>query len=147
MTPSCSGWRLRAEATARALQQLPEVAIQRDAVAIAAHGETRAEAAYDSVLRIDSRVRSRTDPINTLFVGAPEGALAPRTNSLTGSVAWSRLFESGATITGTASTSLERTNGRFFLLTPAYFSGVGVELRQPLMAGRRVDPQRRGRKV
>ena len=136
-----------AEATARALQQLPEVAIQRDAVAIAAQGETRAEAAYDSVLRIDSRVRSRTDPINTLFVGAPEGALAPRTNSLTGSVAWSRLFESGATITGTASTSLERTNGRFFLLTPAYFTGVGVELRQPLMAGRRLDPQRRALKV
>jgi outer membrane protein len=135
------------DATARALQQLPEVAIQRDAVAIASQGETRAEAAYDSVLRIDSRVRSRTDPINTLFVGAPEGALAPRTNSLAGSVAWSRLFESGATITGTASTSLERTNGRFFLLTPAYLTGVGVELRQPLLAGRRLDPQRRALKV
>ena len=96
-----------ADATARALERLPEVAIQRDAITIAAQGETRAEAAYDSVLRIDSRVRTRTDPINTLFVGAPEGALAPRTNSVQGSVAWSRLFESGATVTGTASTSLE----------------------------------------
>ena len=136
-----------ADATARAIERLPEVAIQRDAITIAAQGETRAEAAYDSVLRIDSRVRTRTDPTNTLFVGAPEGALAPRTNSLQGSVAWSRLFESGATVTGTASTSLEKTNGLFFLLTPAYFTAVGVELRQPLMAGRRIDPQRRALKV
>jgi outer membrane protein TolC len=136
-----------ADATARALERLPEVAIQRDAIAIAAQGETRAEAAYDSVLRIDGRVRTRTDPINTLFVGAPEGALAPRTNIVQGSVAWSRLFESGATLTGSASTSLEATNGRFFLLTPAYFTAVGVEVRQPLLAGRRLDPHRRALKV
>jgi outer membrane protein TolC len=136
-----------ADATARALERLPEVAIQRDAIAIAAQGETRAEAAYDSVLRIDSRVRTRTDPNNFILVGAPEGALAPRTNSVQGSVGWSRLFESGATVTATASTSLETTNGLFFLLTPAYFTTVGVEVRQPLLAGRRMDPQRRALKV
>jgi outer membrane protein len=136
-----------ADATARALERLPEVAIQRDAIAIAAAGETRAEAAYDSIFRIDSRVRSRTDPVNTLFVGAPEGALAPRTNSVQGSIAWSRLFESGATVTGSASTSVEHTNGLFFLLAPAYFTQVGVEVRQPLLAGRRIDPQRRALKV
>ena len=136
-----------ADATARALERLPEVAIQRDAIAIAAAGETRAEAAYDSVLRIDSRVRTRTDPNNFIFVGAPEGALAPRTNSVQGSVAWSRLFESGATVTGTASTSLEHTNGLLFLLAPAYFTQVGVEVRQPLLGGRRMDPQRRALKV
>lgn len=136
-----------AEATARALERLPEVAIQRDAIAIAAQGESRAAAAYDSVLRIDSRVRSRTDPNNFIFVGAPEGALAPRTNSVQGSIAWSRLFESGATVTGTASTSLERTNGLLFLLSPAYFTQAGVEVRQPLLAGRRIDPQRRALKV
>lgn len=90
-----------ADATARALERLPEVAIQREAVAIAALGETRALAAYDPVLHVDSRVRTRTDPVNSLFVGAPDGALAPRSNSLIGSVGWSRLFASGATVTGT----------------------------------------------
>jgi outer membrane protein TolC len=136
-----------ADATARALERLPELAIQRDAVTLAAQGEIRAESAYDPFLRIDGRVRTRTEPLNTLFVGAPPGALGPRTNSLAGSVAWSRLFESGATVTGSASTSLEHSNSLFVLLTPAYLTSVGVEVRQPLLAGRRIDPQRRAVKV
>ena len=136
-----------ADATARALERLPEVAIQRDAITIAAQGEMRAQAAYDPVLRLDSRLRSRTDPLNTLFVGAPEGALAPRVNSLVGSASWTRLFESGATVTGSASTSLEDSTSRFALLTPAYLTSVGIEVRQPLLAGRRFDVQRRALKV
>lgn len=136
-----------ADATARALERLPELAIQRDAVTIAAQGEIRADAAYDASLRIDGRARTRTEPLNNLFVGAPQGALGPRTNSVMGSIAWSRLFESGATVTGTASTSFEDTNSLFALLTPAYFTSVGVEVRQPLLAGRRLDPQRRALKV
>lgn len=136
-----------ADATARALDHLPELAIQRDAITLAAQGEVRAASAYDSTLRIDGRVRSHTDPLNTLFVGAPAGALGPRTNSVQGSIAWSRLFESGATLTGSASTSLERSNSLFALLTPAYLTSIGVEVRQPLMAGRRVDAQRRALKV
>jgi outer membrane protein TolC len=136
-----------ADATARALERLPELAIQRDAVTVAAQGEIRAESAYDPFLRIDGRARTRTEPLNTLFVGAPPGALGPRTNSLAGSVAWSRLFESGATVTGSAAASLEHSNSLFALLTPAYLTSVGVELRQPLLAGRRLDPQRRALKV
>ena len=136
-----------ADATARALENLPELAIQRDAITVAAQGEVRADAAYDSFLRIDSRLRTRTEPLNSLFVGAPEGALGPRTNSLFASVAWSRLFESGATLTGSASTSLERSNSLFALLAPAYFTSVGVEVRQPLLAGRQIDPQRRALRV
>lgn len=136
-----------AEATTRALEQLPELAIQRDAVTVAAQGEIRADAAYDSSLRIDGRVRTRTEPLNTLFVGAPPGALGPRTNSVFGSIAWSRLFESGATVTGSASTSLERSNSLFALLAPAYVTSAGIEVRQPLLAGRRMDAQRHALKV
>ncbi len=136
-----------ADATARALEQLPEVAIQRDAVSIATQGEVRAAAAYDPVLRVDGRVRTHTDPLNTLFVGAPAGALGPRTTGLAGSVAWSRLFESGATVTASGSSSFEDTNSRFALLAPAWFTSVGLEIRQPLLAGRRIDPQRRALKV
>ena len=136
-----------ADATAQALQRLPELAIQRDAVALAGESEVRAAAAYDPVVRIDTRLRTRTDPINTLFVGAPPGALAPRNTGLSGSASWSRLFSSGATVTASASTAAEQTSSRFALLTPAYFTTLGVEIRQPLLAGRRLDPQRRALKV
>lgn len=136
-----------AEATARALERLPELAIQRDAVTAAAQGQLRAAAAYDPLLRIDGRARTRTEPLNTLFVGAPPGALGPRTDGLAGSVAWSRLFESGGTVIGSAAMSLEHSNSLFALLAPAYLTSVGVEFRQPLLAGRRLDPQRRALKV
>jgi outer membrane protein TolC len=136
-----------ADATARALEHLPEIAIQRDVIALATEGETRAEAAYDPVVRLDGRLRTRTDPLNTLFVGAPPGALAPRTNSLQGSASWSRLFQSGAVVTAGASTSFESLTSRFALLTPAYLTSVGVEVRQPLLAGRHMDAQRRALKV
>lgn len=136
-----------ADATSRALARLPEVALQQEAVALATEGESRAMAAYDPVLRIDTRVRTRTDPLNTLFVGAPDGALAPRVNSVSGSVAWTRLFRNGGTLTGTASTSLEDSNSRFVLFTPAYLTSVGVEWRQPLLAGRALDAARRAVRV
>jgi outer membrane protein len=136
-----------ADATAQALQRLPEVAIQRDAVALTAESEVRAAAAYDPVVRLDARLRTRTDPLNTLFVGAPPDALAPRNTSVAGSASWSQLFTSGATVTASASSSAEQTNSRFALLTPAYFTTLGVEIRQPLLAGRRLDAQRRALRV
>ncbi len=136
-----------ADATARALERLPEIAIQRDAVTIAAQAQARADAAYDPVVRIDGRVRTRTDALNTLFVGAPPGALGPRTNGVAGSVSWSRLFESGATVTAGGTLAFEHTNNRFAFLSPSYPTSVGIEVRQPLLAGRRVDAQRRALKV
>ena len=107
-----------ADATARALERLPELSIQRDAVTIAEQGEVRAESAYDPVLRLDSRLRTRTEPLNSLFVGAPPGALGPRTNAVLSSVAWTRLFGSGATVTASGSASFENTNNRFAFLSP-----------------------------
>lgn len=136
-----------AEATSRALARLPEIALQRDAVALAEQGVRRAEAAFDPLLRIDARTRTRTDPVNTLFIGAPEGALGARANSVLGSVNWSRLFRSGASVSATASSTIEHSNSLFALLAPAYFTTVGVEVRQPLGAGRRVDAQRRALQV
>lgn len=136
-----------ADATARALENLPDVALQREAITLASLGESRAQAAYDPMLRLDSRARTRTDPLNTLFVGAPEGALAPRVNNLSTSLAWTRLFANGATVTGSTFTALETSNSRFVLFTPAYLTSLGVEWRQPLRAGRSIDAARRALRV
>ncbi len=136
-----------ADATARALERLPAVAIQRDAIEIAAQREVRAAAAYDPVLRFEGRARTHTDPLNTLFVGAPPGALGPRTTGVQTSVAWSRLFQGGGTLAVTGSLARDTTNGRFALLSPAWLTSAGLEFRQPLRAGRRIDAQRHAVKV
>src|SRR5690606_13187827 len=67
------------EARTRALTQVPAIAIEWIGVARAEAAVSAAGAAWDPVLRIDGRVRSHTDPLNTLFSGAPDGALGPRT--------------------------------------------------------------------
>ena len=136
-----------ADATAQALAHLPDVALQREVITLATQTLVRAEAAYDPTLRLDTRARTRTDPLNTLFVGAPEGALAPRVNHASASVAWTRLLAGGGTITGAASTAVEASNSRFVLFTPAYLTSIGVEWRQPLLAGRTLDATRRALRV
>jgi outer membrane protein TolC len=130
------------EATARAVAHLPDVAIHRGAVRLARAAESQAAAAFDPVVRLESRARARTDPLNTLFSGAPEGALAPRITSLGGTASWSRLFTGGATVTGVTSATTERTNNLFALLTPASLTSAAVELRQPLVQGRQIDAAR-----
>lgn len=130
------------EARARAVAQVPDILVQREAIRLAVEAERRAAAAFDPVVRLESRVRSRTDPLNTLFSGAPDGALGPRTTGLLASATWSKLFMSGATVTGHASTSTDRTNSLFALLTPAHQAAVGIEVRQPLVQGRRLDAPR-----
>lgn len=131
-----------ADAAVWAVARVPEVVVQRDGVQASEVAEDRAQAAFDPVVRLDGRVRSRTDPLNTLFLGAPDGALAPRVTSVGGSASWSKLFDTGATVTGTTSVTTERTNGLFALLTPAFLTSVGVEVRQPLLQGRRIDAAR-----
>lgn len=130
------------EARARAVAQVPEVVVQRAAIRLAHEAERRAEAAFDPVVRVESRVRSHTDPMNSLFSGAPEGALGPRTTGLLTSASWSKLFTSGATATGHAAVAADRTNSYFALLSPAYQATAGLEVRQPLVQGRRVDAPR-----
>ena len=136
-----------AEATARALARNPEIAIERESVALAEQVERRAEGAYDVQLQVDGRFRSRTDPLNNIFSGAPEGSLAPHINSLGSTAAFSRLFTSGATAKASTGLSYDTTNGLFNLLSPAWYSSLGVDLRQPLAQGRRIDPARRALRI
>ena len=130
------------DARARAVALVPDISIQRDAVRLAIEAEQRAAAAFDPVVRIDSRVRSRTDPLNTLFSGAPSGALGPRTTGVSTSTSWSKLLTSGGSFTGHVAASVDRTNNVLALLTPAYQAAAGIEIRQPLMQGRRTHAAR-----
>ena len=50
----------------------------------------------------------RTDPLNTLFSGAPAGALGPRTTGVSTSTSWSKLLTSGGSLTGHVAASADR---------------------------------------
>lgn len=129
-------------ARAMALAQVPAIAIQRIGTARAEAAVEAAGAAWDPVVRLDARVRSHTDPLNTLFSGAPDGALGPRTTGASTTVSLTRLFTGGTTVTAHASASHERTNGWLALLTPAYMGAAGIDVRHPLARGRRIDAAR-----
>lgn len=130
------------EARARAVAQVPDVAVERTALAVTLTGVEGAAAAWDPTVRIDTRARSRIDPLNTLFSGAPDGSLGPRTTGVSTNATWSRLFTSGATVSAQATAGVDRTNSLLALLTPAYQGSMGIDVRQPLARGRRVDGAR-----
>ena len=43
-------------------------------------------------------------------------------------------------MTVSATTSREDTNNIYYLFRPAYFSSLGVDLQQPLLRNRAIDP-------
>jgi HAE1 family hydrophobic/amphiphilic exporter-1 len=135
------------DATARALARNHDIAVQRESVALSEQAARRAEGAYDTLFRVEARGRTRTDPLNTIFSGAPEGAIGPRANSVSSSAGFSRLFSSGATASVSAGLSFDTTNNIFAVLSPSYFTSVAVDFRQPLLQGRRVDPARRAMRI
>src|SRR5262245_63784015 len=59
----------------------------------------------------------------------------------------SQLFKSGATASVCTSASREGTNGAFILFQPAYTTSLGVDLRQPLLRHRAIDPARAALRV
>jgi len=130
------------DATARALQRNVEVRIERENVTAAEARETGALGSYDFRLRADASGHHHLDPNITLFSGAPPGDVAPFNNSFASSISVSRLFRSGATASASASVSRDTTNNFFTLFTPAYFTTIGAQVRQPLLRNREVDAAR-----
>src|SRR5205814_8959171 len=75
--------------------------------------------------------------------GATAAALAPRGRCLEATASLSRLRPSGGVVALVADGGRARTNGTFSLLSPAYGTSLGRELRQPLLRDRAIDPVRR----
>jgi outer membrane protein TolC len=130
------------EAVQMALSKNEEIAIGRASLHAAESGVSGAEGAYDPLLELSADWRRTSEPINSSFSGAPEGEAAPTQRVAGGSVAVKQLFPTGGEVTLRGSASRETTNGTLALLTPAYGTSAGVELRQPLLRGLAVDPAR-----
>jgi len=131
-----------AEATARALAKNHAIRIERESIAAADARMSGARGEYDPQLRFDVTTRRWRDPDTSLFSGAPSGRVAASNDSVGSSLAVTQLFKSGGTATLWSSVSRAGTNNTLSLFQPAYLTSLGVDLRQPLLRNRAIDPSR-----
>lgn len=135
------------DAISRALEKNADVVVERESLNIAEASVLRADAAYEPSLRGDARLRKRTDPLNSVLSGAPPGELSPTVRSLQTSAALVQLLPTGGTFSVFSGVGRDETNSFFALLTPAWSTSFGAEVRQPLLQNRRTDPARRAIRI
>ena len=136
-----------ADATARALANNNDIAIERESFRIVDASLLKADAPYDPTLRLDARYRNHTDPANSLLSGAPPNELAPSGEGYSGAASIGALLPTGGTVSLSASAARDLTNNFLTLLSPAYSSSLGIDLRQPLLQNLSVDPARRAIRI
>ncbi len=86
--------------------------------------------------------RDHTDPVNSLFSGAPDGILAPDAKGVDVSATFTQLIPTGGTAEFFGDWGRGTTNNVFVPLSPAYTTSFGISLRQPLLRGLWIDPAR-----
>jgi len=136
-----------ADATARALANNNDIAIERESFRIVDASLLKADAPYDPTFRLDARYRNHTDPANSLLSGAPPNELAPSSEGYSGAASIGALLPTGGTVSLSASAARDLTNNFLALLSPSYGSSMGIDLRQPLLQNLSVDPARRAIRI
>jgi len=135
------------EATRRALERNTDLAVERQNFDQAVSAVESARGAYDVVWDGALSWRKNTDPVNSLFSGAPAGVLAPENEGVAASTDLTGLLPTGGSVSLFTSWGRATTNGVFTILSPAYETGVGVSLRQPLLRNLLSDPAREAIRV
>ena len=125
-----------------ALEKNEGIVVDRESVASALAAATGARGAYDPVLDLNGEWRRATQPVNSAFSGAPAGQASPAVEAAGAGVSLRQLLPTGGSVAVSASALRETTDASFTLLSPAYSTQVGVELRQPLLRDRATDPAR-----
>ncbi|MGH9869312.1 MAG: TolC family protein [Candidatus Polarisedimenticolia bacterium] len=131
-----------AEAIELALRHNDDIIVQRQGVEAADAGIIAAKGAYDPVLNAAGGWHRSSPPVNSAFSGAPVGSLSPTTEGLDASASVSQLLPTGGQVLARTSAFRDTTNNDFTLLTPAYSTQVGVQVRQPLLRNRAMDEAR-----
>jgi len=146
-TPAAAQTLTLQDAIASALAKNRDIVVERESVVQSREGIARAESAFDPVIRGDTRYRHQKLPVVSVLSGAPAGELAPTSSGISSAASFSQLFSGGASLTASTSVSRDVSNNFFTLISPAWFTSLGVELRQPLLQGRSIDPARRAVRV
>ncbi len=135
------------DAVEHALRKNQDLVVQRELLLSADVAVTGAHGAYDPQVEVGGTWEQASPPVNSAFSGAPDGRLSPTNTSLSADASVRQLLKTGGEITLRASASRETTDGTFTLLSPAYGTDLGIELRQPLLRGRSLDAARLSLKV
>ncbi len=130
------------EAIALALENYEGIAIERESLVTAEAAVTATKGAYDPLLDLRGGWLQSRLPVNSAFSGASLGESAPEIEAAEAGAAVTQLLPTGGEVSVRATASRETTDGAFALLSPANFTRVGVELRQPLLRDRAVDAAR-----
>jgi outer membrane protein len=130
------------DAIALALQKNDALVIERESVASAKAAVMGASGAYDPQLELEGGWQRTNEPVNSAFSGAPVGRAAPTLDVALARATIRKLLPTGGQLNIRAATSRSTNDGAFVLLSPAYDSRVGIELRQPLWRGLLVDAAR-----
>jgi outer membrane protein TolC len=130
------------EAIAWALEKNENILIERESVIAADALVSAAKGAYDPLLELGGGWQRATDPVNSAFSGAPAGEPAPTIEIGDAGASLHQLLPTGGAVSLRAGGARTLSNGTFDLLSPSYGTQLGVELRQPLLRDRGIDPAR-----
>jgi outer membrane protein TolC len=131
------------EAVHLAIQKNEDLQIERESLGAAKASLTGARGAYDPVLGLDGGWQRSTEPFNSPFAGS---SIGPAFESTEAGLGLKQLLPTGGELSLRARGSRETDEG-LVLLSPAYRTRAGVELRQPLLRDRATDEARRNVRV
>lgn len=136
-----------AAATRRALEKNTSLAIERLTVEQAGSAVERAKGSYDPLWNLGVSWRQNTDPINSVFSGAPPGSLAPENERYGAETSFQQLLPTGGSVSLFTAWHHSTTDGIYTILSPAYETSAGISLTQPLLQNLSIDPAREAIRV
>lgn len=129
------------DAIRMALENNPELEVERINVRQAEYDLLAARGARDLQLGASGYYESRTVPVGSILAGGPSGALTTKTFSY--DLTAQQLLPTGAQWQMQMTSSRLDTNNLFASLNPQYNAALSLQLRQPLLRNRSIDESRR----
>ncbi|HEX7078651.1 MAG TPA: TolC family protein [Candidatus Eisenbacteria bacterium] len=131
------------DAIGMALRKNEDLVIERESLGAAKAAVTGAKGAYDPLIQLDGSWSKSTEPATYLdpTTGTPYLS-APENREADAGVSIRQLLPTGGSLSVSGNGARSTTDYPFALLTPAYDTRVGAELRQPLLRNRGTDAAR-----
>ena len=124
-----------------ALRKNEGLVIERESLDAARAGVTRAHGAYDPLLQLDGAWSKTSEPL-AFPSGTSPDQIGPEQKTAEGGASLQQLLPTGGSLLLRARGARETTEDPLALLSPAYRTRVGAELRQPLLRDRATDQAR-----
>src|SRR5262249_59605540 len=123
-----------------ALAKNQDIAIERESLVQAEEAVAGTKGAYDPLLGLDTAYHQHKDAINSVLSGAPPGSLGPVTKTFSLSSSVTQYLPTGGTVQAFATLAHDKTDNQFAILSPAWGTGLGIQLRQPLLHNPSIHP-------